>query len=108
MPDQLALCFDAASADSSVDYAEQAREFDRDNPMVMEWFSRFVREAVRARPGKRIGSRLIWERVRWETYFATNGSEYRLNDHFAPHFARMYVERHPEHADAFEFRRLRR
>lgn len=88
------------------------REFHATNPQVFRMFERFALEAVRASaaraPGSaiRIGARMVWERMRWETTITPieNGVPWRLNDHHVPFFARLFLERHPELGPIFEIR----
>lgn len=83
-------------------------EFHRANPGVWGLFERFTLEAVRAGASKRIGARMVWERIRWETRVASSAREGapRLNDHHVPYYARLFMERHPELGPVFETRAL--
>jgi len=56
---------------------------------------------------KKVSSKLIINRIRWEVYIETSGDPYRINDAFTSHYARLFVKEFPEHKGAFEFRRLR-
>lgn len=75
-------------------------EFHAANPRVWELFERFALELVRA-GRRRIGARLIGERIRWECAIATTDAEFKVNDHHWPHYARMFAEKH---GNVFEFR----
>jgi hypothetical protein len=79
--------------------------FHTENPKVWEAFVTFAREALAA-GAKRIGARLIAERVRWEARIERRGA-YKLNDHYTPMYARMLVAKNPELGPVFEFRENR-
>lgn len=84
---------------------EKIREFLRfhdANPQVFEAFRFFAKQAHEA-GAKRIGARLIAERVRWETQIERRGA-YKLNDHHTPLYARMLVAKFPQLEGLFEFR----
>ena len=87
---------------------EKWLEFHRDNPAVWEQFQRFAR-LVRATGKQRFGARALWERMRW--YFAfevQSGTDYQLNDHHVPYYARLLMLRFPqEFAGFFETRSAR-
>jgi hypothetical protein len=77
--------------------------FHRDNPQVYAMFERFALEAINGGMRK-IGGRLIWERMRWELAIRTNGQDYKLNNNFVPFYVRAFIARHPEHNRVFQLR----
>lgn len=84
------------------------REFHAKNPHVYEMFERFALEAVETGRA-RIGARMIWNRMRWYCRFETTdkrAGRFKLNDHHSPYYARLFLERHPQHAGLFETRRV--
>lgn len=84
---------------------EAAVAWIRENPDAMQLIERFAVEAASRR--KRIGIRLILERVRWETLVATRGSKFKINNNHAPYIARWLVARNQAVADAVQLRVLR-
>lgn len=99
---QAVLDFDPRRRDAR----EAFYRFHADNPEVWTLFERFALEAADA-GASRIGARLVWERLRWEGLVrATRGGEpFKLNDHLVPFYARLFLQRHPEHAGLLETRR---
>ena len=77
-------------------------DFHKANPAVYATFERFALEALKHR--RKFGARMIWERMRWEVLIVTRGSDYKLNDHYTPFYARLFMREHPEHAGCFETR----
>lgn len=52
----------------------------------------------------KIGARLIGERIRWECAIQTTDVEFKINDHYWPFYARLFMTEHPRHAGIFETR----
>lgn len=85
----------------------QWRRFHAENPHVWRLFERFALEAA-ASGVSRIGAKAIWERMRWSLQVETSEhrrGSWRLNNSYTAHYARLFRERHPEHAELFETRR---
>lgn len=82
------------------------RKFHATNPGVFAMFERFALEALRNGARDRVGARMVWERMRWETTIAPVDatSAWRLNDHHVPYYARLFMERHPRLGRVFEVR----
>ena len=86
---------------------EDFYRFHAENAHVWELFESFALELAAA-GAVRIGARLVWERLRWEGIVSTSSrwsGPFKLNDHLVPFYARLFLQRHPEHADLFETRR---
>ncbi len=83
-------------------------EHHRANPAVWSLFERFALEAARA-GRKHFGAKAVFERMRWHIEFETKDSlaDWKLNNNYTSRYARMFAERHPEHADLFQFRELK-
>jgi len=78
--------------------------FHRENPRVFHLFVRFSRDAKTAL-GTPIGINLVTERVRWETSVVTTGDAHKLNNNFAPFYARLIMHSQPDLRGAFTTRR---
>ena len=82
-------------------------QFHEENPAVYGFFKTYADRAIRSGV-KKLSSKLIINRIRWEIYIQISGDEtYRINDAFTAHYARLYAEDYPEYAHMFEFRRIR-
>jgi len=55
----------------------------------------------------RVGVKALFERLRWEAGIQTNATDYRLNNNFTSHYARLLIDRNPTWADAINVRELR-
>lgn len=79
-------------------------QFHGENPHVYELFKRFTFEAIRS-GRERFSARTILHRIRWYTGVETNDpSGFKVNDHWSPYYARLFVREYPQHARLFEMR----
>lgn len=75
-------------------------KFHRENPHVYTLFDRFTRRAIAA--GRtRLASKLICERIRWETAVETRGEEFKINNNHMPYYARLWMRNNPRYAGFF-------
>ncbi len=80
-------------------------EFHRANPHVYDALKSLCLQVRRAGV-QRFGIRTVWERLRWQQRFETlhGRSDYKLNDHYTRHYARLLMRQEPELAGLFEVR----
>jgi hypothetical protein len=79
-------------------------QFHQANPHIYEILRKFAFEAVQRRRRK-IGMKLLFERVRWHVVVETDtDDDFKLNNNFTAFYARLFAEDHPEHKDLFAFR----
>lgn len=82
--------------------AVKAERYINENRKVYQMFCHFTWEAVMA--GKtRIGARMVWERMRWESEVRGN-DDYKLNNNYVPFFARRFQSDYPEAGTIFNTR----
>jgi len=78
----------------------------RQNPHIVDAFEAFALELVRA-GRRRIGAKLILERLRWETLTRTvDARDFKINNDHGARLARLVAQRHPELRDVFSFRAM--
>lgn len=77
-------------------------EFHRNNPQVYQLFKSFAESALSA--GRRVGARMIGERIRWYCTIDTIGAEYKVSDHTWPYYARYLMHVDPRFRGFFELR----
>jgi len=82
------------------------QNFDRDNPHVYTLFKQFATQLFK-KGHKRIGGRMIIERIRWETMIETTDQDYKINNNYISHYTRKYIRDFPEHRDKFNTRVLK-
>ncbi|MGR8921988.1 MAG: hypothetical protein ACU85V_20420 [Gammaproteobacteria bacterium] len=84
---------------------ERFEKFHAENPHV---FEALRRRALRAKArGYRPGIGCLFEVLRWQHGMTTQGDEFKLNNNFRSHYARLLMEREPELEGFFETRGLR-
>jgi len=74
---------------------EAARKWLNDNPQVFPLYERFALEMLER--GRRFGTQLLTERVRWEVMMTIAPDEmgYRVNNNHNAYIARLLIARHP-------------
>lgn len=85
---------------------EGFNRFNKENPHVFEAFEEQALRAIK-KGRKKISSKLIINWIRWNEFLKTSDQNFRINDAYQSYYARYFVEKHPQHARLFEFRKLR-
>ena len=80
--------------------------FNAENPTIYHLFAQETNKAIK-RGCKKISSKMIINWIRWNRYVTTNDPSFKINDAYHAYYSRLFVERNPEHANVFEFRKLR-
>ena len=85
---------------------EEFSAFHRDNPRVWRRFQALVFELI-AKGYTCFGSNIIVGKIRWDEAVETVAADgLKINNNFHPWYARMFVLKHPAHAEFFKLRRL--
>ena len=74
------------------------------SPEVWRQFERFALEVCTK--GRAIGSKAIIERVRWEAE-VENNEEWKVNNNWAPYYARVFEFKHPRFSGFFQKKKLK-
>lgn len=82
-------------------------EFHALNPQVYVELVRLARQA-RAQGHSVMGIAMLWEVARWHFFLKKNdpNSDFKFNDHYKPHYARLIMEREPDLSEVFNTREL--
>jgi hypothetical protein len=72
------------------------------NPQIYEEFKRFTFELISA-GHRRLGSKQIIERIRWESMITTDGI-YKVNNNYTVDYAYLFEHDYPGYAGVFAHR----
>jgi len=86
---------------------EKFEAFQAANPWVLQSYLKLL-ERARGRGFKRIGINFLTELLRWEFSGTTRdaNSTFKINNNYAPRYARLIVQLHPEHTGFITMRTL--
>ena len=87
---------------------EQFEAFHATNPMVFDQLVGLA-DQLRDRGHTRGSMKMLFEVLRWERMLATDdpSSDFKLNNNYTSHYARLVTDRHPRFEGFFETRNLR-
>jgi len=81
-------------------FTSQFIEFHAKNPNVYEQFKDFAFQAIAV--GRRaLSSKLIIERIRWETTISTTDDQFKVSNNHTADYARLFTRDFPEHKGFF-------
>lgn len=76
--------------------------YHAENPHIYEAFKKYTFQLINA-GRKNIGSKLIIERLRWDTLI-TGNDDFKINNNYAPFYSRLFMNEFPEHLGFFRQR----
>lgn len=81
-----------------------ATDYDDQHPQIWEYFKLFSLQMI-GKGYKRIGSKMIFERIRWETMITGDGT-FKVNNNYTPYYSRKFEKEFPEYEGMFVKREL--
>lgn len=81
-------------------------KFDAQNPHVFQLFKQFA-EQMRASGRKHYGAMGIINQIRWHMALKTTDEEFKINNNYAPYYARKLADSDARFRDFFRMRRVR-
>ena len=85
---------------------EKFLDFHKKNPAVFRELVKLTRTAYDAGK-KKIGIKMLIEVVRWERFIQTTDTDFKINNNYAPYYARAIMKTYPEFDGIFDVRELR-
>lgn len=85
---------------------QKFEQYHKDNPHVLPALIRLTDQAV-AKGHRRLGIKLLFEILRWESMISTKGDEYKINNNYAPYYVRLIEDLRPDLVGVFAKRQLR-
>ena len=88
--------------------AERFVQFHTNNPQVYSALKSMTAELVN-RGRRRIGINMLFEVLRWNYYMETSdpNSDFKINNNYAPYYARLIIDENPQWEKVFELRTIR-
>ena len=77
-------------------------QYIQENPLVWEYFKKYAGELIN-QGHKKIGAKMIFERIRWEAKFQKMG-QFKCNNNQTAEMARKFEQVYPMYAGIFEKR----
>ena len=86
---------------------EAFTKFHLENPQIYKLFKVYFNYLHHRKGWQRVSAKLIIERVRAEVLVETSDPEFKINNNFTTHYARLFVKENPQYEKCFEFRSLK-
>ena len=80
-------------------------EFHKANSWVVEELEKIAWEMIK-HGHRKLGIKQLVEIFRWETRRQTVSRDFKINNNYAPHYARMIMSRNPHWGQIFNLRNL--
>jgi hypothetical protein len=75
------------------------------HPHIYERFESIALGALVEKPDRKLSANQIMHVIRWETSLTAEGDTFKINDHAAPLYARMFVQKHKRYEGCFRNRK---
>lgn len=85
---------------------QRFKEFHAKNPQVYVSLVRLARQ-LKDRGHRKIGIKMLFEVVRWQTMLRTEGDPFKLNNNYHSRYARKIMDQEPDLEGFFELRELK-
>ena len=87
---------------------ERFEAFHQANPQVFVLLEDMTKELM-ARGRRKFGIQCLVEVLRWNHYMQTDdaNSDFKINNDYCAHYARLLIDSHPEWVDVFQLRKLK-
>lgn len=80
--------------------------YHQKNPHIYKLFEQFTFQAME-KGFKKYGAKSIFELIRWHTKTNKTTDEFKINNSYAPDYARLFMKKHPQHSDFFFTRQIK-
>ena len=75
------------------------------HPQIYAYFEAVALRALANQPTKKLSANQIMHVIRWETALTSDGDKFKINDHAAPLYARMFMNKHKRFEGVFRNRK---
>lgn len=89
-----------------ITFEKRFEQFHKANPRVYALLLELLRSFFTETGRREVGFSLLWGAARWKWALEVNEDEsgFKLNDHYAPFYARLIMGEHPSFGKVFELR----
>lgn len=84
---------------------ENFEKHHAENPDIYDRFCYYANKAASVR--EYYSAKCIFHRIRWETQIEEKQSDFKIDDGWISHYARKFMDEHPEHEGFFQTRKRR-
>lgn len=84
--------------------ARQFEEFHANNGHVYTMLVMLARRWVTGTGQRKLGARVLWERMRWELNINSTDEDFALNNNYIAFYARLLMVQEPDLANLFNLR----
>jgi len=83
------------------------KKYHKNNPVIYLYYKKYALSWI-ITGAKKISSKQIIGRIRWEIEVEVHSVDnFKINDAFTAHYARLFTKEYPQYSNIFEFRKLR-
>jgi hypothetical protein len=82
------------------------QQYHQSNPHIYELYKAVAIRLIQQNR-RIIGSAHIFQTMRFDYQFQTNGDPFKINNNFAPMYSRKFVLEHPQYGHLFKFKQLK-
>ena len=81
-------------------------EFHRGHTEIYNLFRQYALYLINDKGKKKIGAKMIVERIRWNVFVNVTDADYKINNSHTSRYARMFIDEYPQYASYFELRTI--
>lgn len=82
------------------------QQYHQANPHLYELYKSIAMQLIQQNR-RVIGSAHIFQKMRYEYQFKTDGSPFKIDNNFATMYSRKFVLEHPQYGHLFKFKHLK-
>ncbi len=82
------------------------QQYHQSNPHLYELYKMIAIKLIR-QGRRKIGSKYIFEHMRYDFTFRSENDPFKINNNFAPMYARKFILENPQYGHLFNFKPLK-
>lgn len=85
---------------------DKFEKYHKDNPHVYSLFKKYAFQLINSGV-RRFGSKLIIERIRYETAIETKSEDFKISNNHTCYYSRLFALQYPEYKKVFIFKEIK-